>query len=646
MCTFKNTMSTLVLPAWLESGEAVLISQEEDTQNDIPDLMSMPPDVEEQTIVKDLLYCLIGAEGSYIRLGDNQQYEIRCKIHDSVSSFVEKIIPICNDFYIIRKFAEGHFAFNHGRIIHALCAALRTITSEYQQTIAKFENARRLTPSLLLGNLQNPGEMLHALSSLILALKDKRGVPILSEIHARLSSFRGSPKIRKLFTFLFQTSSVPLLDFIQKWIYMGIVDDPFDEFFISENSNITAEVLGSEYESNFWSSKYELYSARLPHFILPAALKSILSAGKCISVLTNCGLQMPNPPKLTLDALQRETVLDSASLSASLRLVSVMREKYSLLKYAKMFKAVYLCGRGDWVAKFNNLANSSMSVSRERAHIPALDANLAASLPGDFSKYFSAFLEQETLSTQVQTFHSVSRENPSGVAPSAQKVIFGLDYSWDYFDVKPDVRWPISLVFNNVVITKYQLIFRTLFTWKHLESLLGECWQLSSRTMAILPDVDGMRHAVHHFCTSFLGYAAIDVIHPLWESLLDQIESSTSIEALFKAHDDALDEALNGLFISSKESFYKLISIAQNTFNFVSQYKKYAISVSNSTVTKVHKKTLVSPVENCYQKFHANVANLVQELANKSTITGSALFADFVRLVNVNHDYIVDDVAY
>ncbi|EAY13457.1 Spc97 / Spc98 family protein [Trichomonas vaginalis G3] len=639
-------MSTLELPSWLESGEATLIGQEEEVQNDLPDLTSMPPDIEEQTIVKDLLYCLIGAEGSYIRLVDNQKYEIRCKIHDSISSFVEKIIPICNDFCIIRKYAEGHFAFHHGRIMHALCSALRTVTSEYQQTIAKFENARRLTPSLLLGNLQNPAEMLHALSTLILALTDKRGVPILSEIQKRLASFRGSPKIRQLFTYLFQTASVPLLDFIQKWIYMGIVDDPFDEFFITEDSNITADVLGSEYESNFWSSKYELNTSRLPHFISAAALKSILSAGKCISVLTICGLQMPNPPKLNLEALQRETIIDSAFLSASLRLVSVLREKYDLLKYAKMFRSVFLCGRGDWVAKFNHLAAQTMSVSRDKAHIPAIDANFAASLPSDYSKYFSAFLEQDTLSTQVQTFHSVSRENPQGVAPSSAKVIFGLDYSWDYFDIKPDVRWPISLVFNHIVVTKYQLLFRTLFTWKHLESLLGECWRISSRTMAVLPEVDGMRHAVHHFCSSFLGYAAIDVIHPLWASLLDQMETSSSIDALFKAHDEALDEALNGLFISSKETMHKLITIAQNSFNFVSQYKKYAISVSKAAVTDNQKRSLISPVKNCYDKFHSNVASIVQELAAKSTITGNTLFSDFVRLVNVNHDYIVDDVAY
>ena len=277
---------TFELPSWLETGIISLVGDEEEKYSDPPDLTALPLNLEEQTIVKDLLYCLIGAEGTYIRSDSQGNYSAKCIMHDSTMSFVEQILPICDDFYIIRRFAEGHLAFEHGRVIHALCAALRTITSEYQQTIAKFENAKRLTPSLLLGNLQNPAEMLHQLANFINALEGKKGTPILTELHARLSTFRGSPNIRKLFTYLFQSASQPLLDFIQKWIYSGIVDDPFNEFFIEVDETISVEDRGAQYESLFWEHKFKLVNFRIPKFISMSAVNSILSAGKTIAVLT------------------------------------------------------------------------------------------------------------------------------------------------------------------------------------------------------------------------------------------------------------------------------------------------------------------------------------------------------------------------
>ena len=62
---------SFILPDWLEKGTISLIGDEEDNYSDPPDLTALPINLEEQTIVKDLLYCLIGAEGTYIGSNKN-----------------------------------------------------------------------------------------------------------------------------------------------------------------------------------------------------------------------------------------------------------------------------------------------------------------------------------------------------------------------------------------------------------------------------------------------------------------------------------------------------------------------------------------------------------------------------------------------
>jgi gamma-tubulin complex component 2 len=41
--------------------------------------------------------------------------------------------------------------------------------------------------------------------------------------------------IKELFSFLLEKSAEPYLEILKKWVYRGILDDPFEEFIVKEN---------------------------------------------------------------------------------------------------------------------------------------------------------------------------------------------------------------------------------------------------------------------------------------------------------------------------------------------------------------------------------------------------------------------------
>lgn len=51
---------------------------------------------------------------------------------------------------------------------------------------------------------------------------------MLSLLHEHTIS-AGDPKIQKLCTHLTQAASVPYMDILQDWVYVGVIQDPYEE---------------------------------------------------------------------------------------------------------------------------------------------------------------------------------------------------------------------------------------------------------------------------------------------------------------------------------------------------------------------------------------------------------------------------------
>ncbi|OHT17476.1 Spc97 [Tritrichomonas foetus] len=635
-------MDQIVLPAWLENDKVLIISSEREDVYKDSQVIQFPPDAEDKIVVKDLLYCLVGGTGRYMKPDKTGKYVISCRMKLSNQDSVEQVLRVCDDFALIHQYSEGHFAFENGRITHAICAALRTVTSEYIQMIAKLEAYKGLTLPILAANLEAPGQLLRVLALLITELEKQRGCQALSIINTYLSSFRGSQQIRKLIHFIFESASVPLLSFVEKWIYNGEIDDPFHEFFIEVNDKISPTFCGIDYESKFWDERFRLVKERLPNgvFLSKNAVDKILTAGKSISVLTICGLKMQKPPKLTLQSLQRETVLDNAQIDASIKLIDSLRGKYQLMKYINMFHNVLLCARGDWLSKFLKVAAPTMSQPKDHIHIPGLNTTLKMSLPDGTFDIFYTVIENELVFDQVQRFHNASILNPTGHGAPKTK-LYSLATSWEYLNVYSKLEWPLSLVFNSTVLRKYQLLFRTILMWRRLEKKFVKLWHQCHS----IREIEKIRYAIQLFITAYIGFISTLVIHPQWSRFKENVTKFKSLDQLFKMHEEALDASIKGFFLIDQQLVKKMTTIGYICFQFIDETEKWSKSVQSELIDVQEKLQLAQPLFMLYEAFEKSVRSLINELNNMANREANDIYSDFVNWININ-DFYFHNIVY
>ncbi|KAL6966182.1 Gamma-tubulin complex component 2, partial [Sarracenia purpurea var. burkii] len=73
----------------------------------------------------------------------------------------------------------------------------------------------------------------------------------------------------------------------RRWVYEGVIDDPYSELFIAENKSLPKESLSQDYDAKYWRQRYSLKDD-IPSFLENAA-KIILTTGKYLNVMRECG---------------------------------------------------------------------------------------------------------------------------------------------------------------------------------------------------------------------------------------------------------------------------------------------------------------------------------------------------------------------
>lgn len=52
---------------------------------------------------------------------------------------------------------------------------------------------------------------------------------MLSLLHEQANNINGEAKFKELCLFLIQTASVPYMQILEKWVYKGVICDPYEE---------------------------------------------------------------------------------------------------------------------------------------------------------------------------------------------------------------------------------------------------------------------------------------------------------------------------------------------------------------------------------------------------------------------------------
>uniref|UniRef100_A0A8C5QA60 Gamma-tubulin complex component n=1 Tax=Leptobrachium leishanense TaxID=445787 RepID=A0A8C5QA60_9ANUR len=237
---------------------------------------------QEAAIVEDLLYVLIGVDGRYIitqpLVGrQNRSFLVDPNLDMSVKELVNRILPMATSYSTVTRFIEEKSSFEYGQVNHALAAAMRTLVKEYMILITQLEHQQRqglLSLQKLWFYIQPTLRTMEVLASLSTSLDKGEclGGATLSLLHDRTFGYTGDSQAQELSLYLTKAASAPYFDILERWIYRGIINDPYSEFMVEEHE-LKKEKIQEDYNDKYWDKRYTIVQQQIPSFLQKVADK-------------------------------------------------------------------------------------------------------------------------------------------------------------------------------------------------------------------------------------------------------------------------------------------------------------------------------------------------------------------------------------
>eukprot|EP00002_Diphylleia_rotans_P031886 TRINITY_DN6645_c0_g2_i1.p1 TRINITY_DN6645_c0_g2~~TRINITY_DN6645_c0_g2_i1.p1 ORF type:complete len:501 (-),score=90.25 TRINITY_DN6645_c0_g2_i1:148-1650(-) len=384
----KNASSTPHNPDWLRerpymsleylrsSAQINSSMPSSHRKGDALSMTQLSTPLQELLLVEDMLYALMGIEGRYVKASiDEATGGVRFVIDPttaldpSLIALTCKILPLCHSYVRIGFFVETYSRYECGLVNHALCAAIRSMLQDYYIFIAQLEtqfragklNIQRLWyyTQPCLGTLGVVDRIIEDISR-----TQSRGGITLNKIYHFLKKNEGDPRSRDICNILLQKASVPFFEMISGWIYNGLIKDPYDEFMIEEHEEFRKDLAESDFNEaeSYWEQRYVLRPDYCPIFLHKIATE-ILTAGKYLNVIRECGRQIQAPQERISYAVQEKEYIEkieSAYQFASSTLLDLLMKEMQLLPRLRSIKHYFLLDHGDFLVHFLDIAEPEL----------------------------------------------------------------------------------------------------------------------------------------------------------------------------------------------------------------------------------------------------------------------------------------------
>ncbi|KAJ8314612.1 hypothetical protein KUTeg_006762 [Tegillarca granosa] len=410
-------------------------------------------------------------------------------------------------------------AFEYGLVNHALSAAMRTLIKDYMVLVAQLEHQFRT------GNL--------TLQKLWFYIQPTiRTLEILSNISNSINRYIDA-KGQELCLYLTQSSCVPYFEILEKWIYKGIISDPYSEFLVEENEKIQKEKLQEDYNDAYWEQHYTICRERIPVFLEQVANK-ILNTGKYLNVVRLSGrdVKCPSAEEIVYTLKERKYYeqIEKAYNYASKLLLDMLIDEKKLMARIRSIKYYFLLDKGDFIVQFMDMTEEEMKQDIENIMPTRLETLLELALrtstanvdtykddlrvellPYDLITQLFKIL---TIETKMEKDYRV---DPTDLALSGLEA-----FSFDYV-----VKWPVSLVLNRKVSNVDDVLaYHTDF----LNNCLKDC-------MLTNPDLLKIVHKIMVVCVTFSNF-----IQRLSTSTTVEVEEKPTRESSLQATQSGKDK--------------------------------------------------------------------------------------------------------
>lgn len=544
---------------------------------------SYPAAIQELIVIDDVLSALVGIEGRYVSIrkvhgkDHSLTFHVDASMDLALQESVKRIFPLCESYLLINQFVELRSQFKTGLVNHAFAAALRALLLDYQTMVAQLEHQFRMGKLSVQGLWFYCQPMIGSMQALSMVIKkaiadNVIGSGVLNLLQSQAKVMAGDHVVRSLLEKMLHCASQAYLGILERWVYEGLIDDPYGEFFIAENKSLQKESLTADYDTQYWQQRYSLKDD-IPSFLANAA-ETILTTGKYLNVMRECGhnIQVPvaeNSKLTTVGSNHRYLeCIKSAYDFASGELLNLIKQKYDLMGKLRSIKHYLLLDQGDFLVHFMDIAREELIKKPDEISIEKLQSLLdlalrsTAAVADPYHEDLTCCVERTTLLKRLGALKDLQMSQAIDEICNLEEPvsITGLET----FSLSVKVHWPLSLVISKKALTKYQLIFRLLFHCKHVNRQLCSAWQLHQGLRRL--DMQGIAISVSSllcrnmlkFINSLLHYLTFEVIEPNWHRMHSKLQTAKSIDQVIEYHDFFLKKCLRECLLLSPVLLKKL----------------------------------------------------------------------------------------
>jgi gamma-tubulin complex component 2 len=268
-------------------------------------------------------------------------------------------------------------------------------------------------------------------------------------------------------------------------------------------------------------------------------------------------------------------IITDAYAFASKALLELIMEDNDLMGHLLSVKRYFLLQQGDFIVQFMDACEGELTNNVDEVIPMRLENLLELTLRLSSAKHdkyqddlFTTLLPFDICTQMAKIIKSDDDIDGDLEDTSTLKGI-------ECFTFGYNVHWPLSIVLNQMTISKYQLIFRQLFFCKHVENYLCRVWianknakKFDHSTSELYRAAFTLRQRMMNAIQNLEYYMMIEVIEPVWHVFMQQMAKAKNIDDVLGFHEDFLDHCLKNCMLTYPELLKRIISVCKSCIGF------------------------------------------------------------------------------
>ncbi|CAF0954055.1 unnamed protein product [Didymodactylos carnosus] len=550
-----HTKSTLLTNGG--GGELVLLRRDDETK-----------------ILKELLFGLQGIETRYIN-GNNgnngNETTTTTTLDRSTKALVNRFLECGWLYEKIRRIINSPTT---GLVSQAFVANLSSELREYHRLLGNvFDPTGPVSLKKLHVWLSTPMQRLKSIASISELCQ---GGALLSLLYTHQQ--HGDPLQQSTVYPLLYNCTVPIRDMIVEWICNGIINDPYQEFFVSVDKKIDDEKL--------WYEKYSLRTSMIPSFLTEEQAEKIWITGKSINFLRvlckdRTVLQVVDTPASPETLFQQQSstefhdMIISAYNETTRHLRQILDEKYHMMDHFKAIKRYLLLGQGDFIKYLMDLMEVELNKPANQVFYHNLQSLMDSAI-----RVTNAQFEKEDI---------IKRLDLRLMCVSASEL------GWDVCCLDYKLDGPLKTIFTEDNTLRFMRIFNHLWRVKRMEYTTCGVWKQlikNSRRFSSIPEIIDLMHTcfgisneMTRFVQSVNYYIMFEVLECSWSDLLSKLKDAKDLQQILEANNESLEKIIVRLLLDADEKSQDLAKQLRCIFdlilNFDTLTQKLFLTVDN-----------------------------------------------------------------